>query len=488
MSTTYFRNYNTIPLVVTSFYVLVCLLYFIISGPHWMHHNGDVNYVYLFTGLDYLSLIPASINDQPALTVKLANAIGIGMVYFMRSFFEDTTLARDVITHSETYLNCITLGIFSLIIVSLYRLLKTCLQGSRSIEVFLIASLGMFLSYVTIFSVFVNKPEPYLIIAGCLLGSILIKRFVLNLEVSSLAIVSCLFIGILSKITFAPFLLPLIVSAWSRRHLHLTLPVICIISMVILLIWQSELTDFTSFVAKIAKRTGEHGSGEIGFYDIKKIPDRLITLFNINKLLIVSILIGLYISLKTKSNQKIVIVLAISYIIFFIFLLKNPASHYFILAYPISCAYWVLALQNTDLSSYKRVILIGVFGFLVIRTALYTRSLIYFANITKHYVAPAHIQSYYSSSKAYACFSTNEIIGSNNHAAILSDLFPKDTFYTFEGNFKTMRTQLDLNDLIGKTLHIEGTSDNIVKDPKIHLLNEQIDGIKRKYTVKIINH
>ena len=115
---------NKLPLLLTLFYACFGLFRFFAQGPFYLRQNGDVNYVYLLTGLDYWSLQPSSINDQPALTVKLVNALNIGIVYPIRSLFIDLTMEQDVLKNSEFYMSISALLIFAILLLVFYRFIK----------------------------------------------------------------------------------------------------------------------------------------------------------------------------------------------------------------------------------------------------------------------------------------------------------------------------------------------------------------------------
>lgn len=485
------RKHNTtlrkrLPLFLTGFYTIACICLFLLSGPHWMHQNGDVNYTYLFAGLDYLSFHTASINDQPAIVTKLVNAICIGITYTIRSWFVDTTITRDVISHSETYLNIISFGVFGFVILSFYRFLKTCFDASKRIEVFLISSLGMFFSFITVLNVFANKPEPYLLIASCLLGTILVKTFVLKKDISSLEVLLCAFIGVLSKITFAPFILPLILACWSIKHLTRTLPIALVLGSVVLYFWRFELTQFVHFIANTATHSGAYGAGDSGFYNFSQMSENILKIVNVNKILIVSLVTGFAIALYQRKRIKVISYILISYLVLFVFLLKSPNSHYFIACYPLVTAYLLIALQDINLSAHTTKIALLCLAFLGVRAGLYARTIHAIHSDTTSYIAPNHIQTYYSSTKEYACFQANAC-QEYRHSLLLTEIYPRDTFYTTLGELRTMGKRIDLGLMEGKVFTIEGTSEYPKNDNHFTVLNESKDGIKREYTVQVTN-
>ncbi len=472
------------PLLLTLLFGGFGLAYFLLSGPHWMHHNGDVNYTYLYSGLDYLSLIPSQLNDQPGITVKVLNALVIALVYGIRCFFIDVGLAKDVITHSELYLDAVTLSIFVLLLIAFYRFLKVSYAAISSKSVWLVSALGFFLSYVVLVNLFVNKPEPYLVIAGLLLATLLVKRFIATEHISSLEIAACGLIGILSKVTFAPFLLPLLLVQKSKDLLTRTLPILLVLIVPILIIWQAELIDFWKFIAKTTTHNGAYGTGQSGFYDLTKLVPNLLLILKVNKWLMVVLAVGLLVSFATRSHIKAVVTLFISYILLFVFILKSPSSHYFIACYAILPAYILLAFEKTNIRTNEHYIVYGCLVFLILRTVLFVRTITKVHTSTKEYTPPAYIQSYYTSSKAYASFQANQT-QQGRHTAILTELFPTDTFYTDDKELHTMRGLVDIDALKDKTIRVQGTSQVITKDNRFTLLNEEVNGIQRVYTLRV---
>ena len=94
------------------------------------------------------------------------------------------------------------------------------------------------------------------------------------------------------------------------------------------------------------------------------------------------------------------------------------------------------------------------------------------------YIAPTHIQTYHSSTKEYACFQANAC-QEYRHLLLLTDIYPRDTFYTTLGELRTMGKKIDLSLMEGKVFTIEGTSECPKKNNHFTVLNESKDGIKR---------
>lgn len=471
------------PLLITLFFGCFGLIYFSISGPHWMHHNGDVNYTYLLSGVDYLSLLPSHINDQPAISVKLVNAILILVIYSFRYWFIGTSLEKDVIVNSELYLDIITLTVFAGLLWSMYRFLKISYSIPRK-SLWLFAATGFFFSFITLFNVFVNKPEPYIMIAGFVLSTILVKHFILKLDIHPMKIVACILFGLLSKITFLPFLLPLLFVVTSRVLFTKIVPLLLLFAIPLALFWRLELTEFLHFLGKTTTHSGSFGTGEKGFYDLVNLQTNLLLVLQVNKLLLVVLFIGLMVSIFTKSYSRVIVAMFISYVVLFLFIVKNPSSHYFVACYSILPAYILLAFQNVSLARFATPILVGCLAFLGLRSILYARSLKITLASTQEYIKPIHIQTYYSSSKEFACFQANQT-QKYRHSDILTELYPNDTFYTDDKELHTMSKQLNISDLKERIIVVQGTSEVIKSDDRFTLLKEVQNKIKRTYMLSV---
>jgi hypothetical protein len=459
-----------LPLILTLFFAIFGIVKFAVQGPAWHHQNGDVNYIYLFTGLDYWSLLPSGINDQPAITVKLLNALVIGVVSGIRSLFINLTMEQDVLTHSELYLNIISFTVFAVVCLALYKFLKYAYSLTTDKVLWAVAALSFFASYVILVSLFVNKPEPYLIIAGLGIGYLVIKRVIAKQEPTTWELLGICLFAVFSKITILPFLLVILTTFPSRNSLFKFLSKGLILLVIITAIWWSELTELVDFFIKTSTHGGAYGSGGTGFYD-ESWRENLLVLLRINPILISILILGIVRLFSNSKNRNAVVAMFISYMVFFLFILKNPFSHYFVPCYALLPAYLLVAFQDVKLSPFKTVLIPICIAFLLYRGMLFGKFIQLQDATWRHTTAPVGIQNYFSSSKAF-CVLGADIYQDYRHKEEVMKLFPTDTIYWFDNTIR---------DAVGIIPHaavkgeftITGTSENIELDSQLTVLQKR---------------
>ena len=447
-----------------------------------MHQNGDVNYTYLISGLDYWSLLPSGINDQPAIIVKLWNALIIGVVYLLRMSFVDLSMTQDVLTNSELYLHVVTLTIFFVFIFTLFQFLIFTYEVTKNKTLWSLAVLSFFFSSVIFLNIWSNKPEPYLVIAGLWLGSIIL-RLAQNKTVASWKIVCCILFAILSKITIAPFLIPLLFLIPSKQLFRAVLPFGIVSLIIIWIAWSRELNPFLQWIVNVGSHTGSYGAGEVGLYGAD-LSSNLLKLLRINGLPIITLVLGLTYSLVKKVNRIAVISICVSFFIFFMLILKMPSSNYFVVSYAILPVFILLAFEGINLVWNTKLMVPLVLLFILVRLTLYSRSMRQFALVAQSIESPTGVQTYYSSSPSYALFMANKTQFSR-HSEALSRIYPNDTFYWFDHTFCNFKERISHTNLRGKIILISGTSDNVESDSLLNIVSRKIDGIKYIYKVKV---
>lgn len=478
------KHTHKLPLLITLLFSVFCLANFIVSGPHWLHQNGDVNYTYLLTGLDYWSLLPSGINDQPAITVKLWNAIVIGALYLIRLPFINLSLEQDVIANSELYLNIITLSVYLVLAYSLYRFLKFTFYSTKSKILWLLAACSFFLSSVIFSHLWVNKPEPYLVIAGLWVSWIVLK-LVRKKNVSTPNIIAAVLFSVLSKITIAPFILPLLILIPRKQLLKRILPWGLLLFLAITTIWRNELQPFISWIANAGSHSGAYGTGEVGFYNQSIIENIYKTLW-INKLLICVLMGGIAYSFIKKVNRPAIISFAISYLVFFLIILKMPTSSYFLVCFIFAPTFILLAFEGLIITRYKHEILIIIAAFILVRFGLYSRDIRKKNMVAITFDKPIGVQTYYTSSKEYALLLANKT-QFDRHSDLLHQHYPDVLFYWFDNHFYNFNGKIPHENLVNQELLLTGTSDYIEKDTAVEILLRNNDGINYQYEIIIKN-
>ncbi|NNJ55965.1 MAG: hypothetical protein HKP14_07525 [Bacteroidia bacterium] len=480
------KLYKSLPWLLTLFFAAFCLVKFFLEGPHWLHQNGDVNYTYLLSGLDYLSFEQSGINDQPAITTKLWNAIVIGIVFFNRMFFLDNkSIEFDVIQHSELYLNIISLSLFAIVLFTLYSFLKYSQRITENKSVWTIAALSFFFSSIVFHSIFVNKPEPFLVILGLWLGKICIQMTFDSVKTKLLEVVLFICFALLTKVTFVPFILILFFIIQPRLLWKRVLPFTLLAILFLFLIWKNELIETTIWVLDALFNTGPQGTGDSGMYSNLTFNAHLLKLLKINALLLLTLFLGALPLLKNKENIKTLVGYYLSFAIFFMVMLKTPVSHYFIPCYALLPSFILIAFKDIRLIHFQLALIVLIL-FLTVRGATYSRDI-----STKHSKWANHqhedgIEMYFSSSKAYTLFYANRK-QDFRHSELLELMYPTDTFYAFNHHFYTFGGRVNYNKILNHELSVVGTSDYIEKNELLEIKSKKVNGLKHRYTVKVID-
>lgn len=344
----------------------------------------------------------------------------------------------------------------------------------------MVSVIAIFSSHIVTDSLFVNKPKPYLIITGIGISYFLVQHHFHKRAPKPWKLVALVLFGILSKITIAPFFLVFILMFPNIRSLAKATSIGIGISATIVAIFFSEFKAFLAFILKTSSHSGMYGTGNVGFY-CNLWQENLLSFLRINPILLVLLLAGLAHALFFRRNTKIVITLFASYVIFFVFILKNPYSHYFIPCYFILPAYLLISFEGIRLKKYKP------FVFAICIVLLGYRTFTFHCNINiaysnwKNLDHTPSIQAYHNSTKAYCLISSN-ISQGNTHSQVLTQLFPKDTVYLFDKTMHTASKQIDYTKIKG-TYTISGSSEHIEQNKMLQIIRKRIVGEKIIYTV-----
>jgi hypothetical protein len=346
----------------------------------------------------------------------------------------------------------------------------------------LLATSSFFFTSILLINIWVNKPEPYLVIAGLWLSMLMLK-LINGQSVKTWAIVCAMLVAVFSKITIAPFLLPLLFLIPKRQLLKQVIPIGTAAFIFICLVWHKELIPFIQWIGNASSHTGAYGTGDVGFYNGDLLQNLLKTI-RINKLLLLVLTIGTGYTLTRRSNRRPVLAMVFAYLIFFLFILKMPTTSYFIVCYIFAPVFIILAFQHIKLDPFLPVVYTVFALLLLARIGLYTRDVLSRASANSSYCPPKDIQTYYSSSKEYALLLANKT-QFNRHASILDSIYPESRFYWFDNQFYSFNGVIDHRELGDEELTVTGTSNYIESDSLIEIITKNVDGVHYNYTVRI---
>lgn len=453
-----------------------------VQGPFYLHQNGDVNYNYLLSGLDYWQLHPSGINDQPGILPKLWMALCIGITYGFRRFITTSDLPTDVLTHGELYLTLANIGVFVLIIWAFMRFLMLTYRHFHSKKIWFIVWLSFFASTQIIANIWIIKSESFLLLTCLLFGMALFKKYILQQQVSSTYCIALLFMGVLSKVLILPFLLLLFLGIKPNVWLKEILPIGIIFMSMVLFIWNEELSQFYTWITNTVKHSGVHGTGTQEYYAIETILPHILKTIKIAWVLFLALLVGLWVSIRQYINRPIIFLFFTAYILYIALVLKTPNAHYFMICFALLPAYLSLVFSKVELKP-SPIIWSIVLLFIVLRCYSFSRLIAKKHQTFTTHTSPQGVQGYYSSTKEYALFQAN-MAQDSRHSDQLARIYPEQLFYYFDQQFYTMKGKVNKT-LLPNRLTITGTSDYPTRDSSLTILSTTLEGANITYDVEL---
>jgi len=236
-----------------------------IRGSYFERENSDPEYAYLLNGLLLVDGQTPFHVDHPGTTLQMLTAIAIDFRHAIKGFQGvSTSVTDDVLLDPEGYLftihNFMVIGIsllFFFIAIQTYN--KTgFVWAAIGFQLFPFLSTSVILSLVRV------SPEPFLIIT-VLLGTILLieiteKKHTIYSAWHPILMGLFLGVGLVTKLTFLPFLL---LALWFPRLRDRIIVITSFIVTFFLLtipIW-SRVNYFINWVKDLVIKQGSHGTG-----------------------------------------------------------------------------------------------------------------------------------------------------------------------------------------------------------------------------------
>jgi hypothetical protein len=241
------------------------------GGPNWVMVPSDLNYIYLFNGLNVLTGHPPGVLIHPATTVSFFFAV---CTWVIHAVIGSGDLVRDVIQNAEFYMKSVNSIIVALNTAAMFALGQMVYRGTRYRSLILVAQ-GSFILCPALWLSFdsFGSPESFQTLFLVLLAGVTIATLQNGLPdqrsrsvyVLVTALVSGATIG--TKFTSIPMLvLPLLTIPtlrWKAAFLGLTAISTVLFVSPVFLNWHQFLIDIKALTNMAANERGAVGAGSL---------------------------------------------------------------------------------------------------------------------------------------------------------------------------------------------------------------------------------
>ena len=502
-----------------------------IRGPYYERQNYDPEYQYLLSGLKIINGQSPNHVDHPGTTLQLFSAVVIEARNTIRDFLVGRTSAtQDVLQNPEAYLYTIR-DIMAIGIALLLFLISVQIYTKTKL---IWAAIGYqlfpFLSTSMIHSMARVSPEPFLVIT-VLLGTILLikindrKQPVYPL-VQPILMGLFLGVGLVTKLTFLPFLLLVFWFPLWRDRMIVLITFICSFLIFTIPVW-SRINYFVGWVTGLVTRQQSYGSGPQGLFPpFQTIIQNLKDLAGVEPFyFIFFVLLILYCIFiwknrtpETRLERLRALLLLGILAIELIMVMKYGGSHYMVPGLTLlGFVFLVMILKMRSIFSdgsnnfkvIRATLLILLFGSAVLNTFIFfstSRSIVAAHSETEeintflqtNYANCTIIPYYGASSQTYALLFANGWAG-DFFADSLSKIYPNTVgynvwshaFYSFSGENKDKETQDRLARgecilLRGRLQDPSPSTDSVPKYAQLSLEDIIVKNYERVYRIKAI--
>jgi hypothetical protein len=310
-------------------------------GPLWLAENSDPSYQYLLNSLLLLNGLPPCHVDHPGTTVQTLGSLVLRATT-PGADAEAQTLA--VLSQPEDALarlqrSCLVLGALGLLVAGVVVLEAT---GRLTFAVAVqITPLVQVETYRT--GLFV-APEALLVPTATLMTALLIAREAMPLDVGRDARSALLNVvlgllaaaGLVTKLTFAPVCLLVLVASRSSRDVRWIMPAFVFGGLLYLLPIYSQVPRMLHWFADLATHQGTYGTGEAGFIDVAAYPTNLRRLVASSPVFAGCMALSFVVALRrsrsrpwwTERTTRLLVLVATMQTIGLLLVAKHPKPHY----------------------------------------------------------------------------------------------------------------------------------------------------------------
>ena len=338
----------------------------ILSGPYHGLYLSDPSYPYLLNALNIYNGIPPGHTDHPGTTVQM---MGGWILKFQSLVATDpnTSILRDPETQitsiSQVFVFCLGLAVTYLGFV-VYSVTGRIVPA--------MISQALPLSFAPVWIHLPRlAPEPLLVTASVLLAAAVIPILAgANRETShwrALLMGAIIGAGIVTKLTFLPMILFLLVFKTAKNRIFAVLGLAGASAFFLYPIWP-YLSRVAKWAFLLLLNSGRYGGGEPGLPDIQSMWSSFtsIALETPLLLLFLPLLAWSYLKARRKGaiNPDLGLLSGICFIVLFLSIivtLKHFAHHYLMPVYALSGLFFLLLAQSVAQPFQQRMMLLTVF-------------------------------------------------------------------------------------------------------------------------------
>ncbi|CAA7627650.1 conserved membrane hypothetical protein [Candidatus Terasakiella magnetica] len=284
---------NAVLLILPVLFALMLAVMLRSSLPFWQVFNLDPDYYYLLNGLRLVEYLPPTDLGHPGTPIQMFIAV---VLRLMHAGEPTGAIVEAVLDDPERHLLVATLLIYPLVALALFALGRAFLTATGRLAPALLAQSAPFLSMIIPKFSLHPKPEPFLIIAACLLVAVALwvvrAGRLEDRHAGWLGLV--LGFGIACKMQFLALgLVPLFIL--DRRRLFLVLPLATIAGFLIFVAPAIPSRDiFFDWWGRVLLHSGAYGTGQATIVDTARYPRAILGLFGSKILFTVVFLLSLF--------------------------------------------------------------------------------------------------------------------------------------------------------------------------------------------------
>jgi hypothetical protein len=310
-------------------------------GPLWLAENSDPSYQYLLNSLLVLNGLPPCHVDHPGTTVQ---TLGSLVLRATAPGADANARTLAVLTQPEDALANIQRSLLVLAAAGLLVAGVIVLEATGQLTLAMAVQLTPLVQIETHRAGLFVAPEALLLPIVVLLTALLLARealppsaghdrraALLNVVLGLLAAA-----GLVTKLTFAPVCLVVLVASRSWRDVRWVTPAFVVGGLLYLAPIYAQVPRMLRWFADLATHQGTYGTGESGFIDVAAYPANLLGLVHANPVFAVCVVASFGFGfLRARSGRwradrplSLLLLVAIVQTIGLLLVAKHPKSHY----------------------------------------------------------------------------------------------------------------------------------------------------------------
>lgn len=329
------------------------------SLPFWQSFNLDPDYYYLLNGLRLVELLPPTDVSHPGTPVQVFVAL---VLRLMHAGLPTAAIVEAVLDDPERHLLAVTGAMYPLVGLALFWMGHAFLRTTGRLAPALLAQSAPFLSMIIPKFGLHPKPEPFLVIAVCLMvvAALAAARAERLEDRHAGWLAVALGFGIACKIHFLALgLVPLFLL--DRRRLLVVLPLATVAAFLIFVspaIPSWEI--WVGWIRRIVLHSGAYGEGAATVIDTGRFPRAVFKMFA-SKLLMTGAFVAGWVALAgyfrlrrrglvaADPLARLLAGMLLAQLLTVVLTAKQPAAHYLVpalmLTGPILAVLWVMSAR-----------------------------------------------------------------------------------------------------------------------------------------------